>query len=517
MGFRSVPERGAPDIRPRDAGDPSFGKRVAGSGKRVAKAGVGYPRTIPRMRPVITPAESSRLDQATVIPEATLLERAGLAVAIAATRMGAGYGTRVVVLAGTGNNGGDAWVAARHLRRRGADVVVRSLGYPRGDTSPRRLAAVAAIHEGVPAADLGGFEPADLIIDGLFGCGFHDRLPDRVVPWTEHPAPVLAVDLPSGLDGTDGTAAGAVFRAARTVTFHALKTGHLIGVGPDVSGAVEVADIGLSGERPEWMLCEDQDAQVSPRDRTAHKWSAGAVAVVGGSPGMTGAAVLTGRAAANFGAGAVRVIVPGGMGPSAAAMDPGLLTSGVGTADRFRPDDVAGVLAAAERCDVIALGPGLGATTGFVGALLKQWTRPVVLDADALGAVTRDELAARRGVTVLTPHGGEFARLAGEPGTPTAAGALAARTGTVVVLKGAPTFVMGEERWVVNSGSAALATIGTGDVLTGMIAALLARGMSGEAAGRAAAHRHGRAGRSLEAVTTVTAPGLAAEIGRWAW
>ncbi|HAX82647.1 MAG TPA: bifunctional ADP-dependent NAD(P)H-hydrate dehydratase/NAD(P)H-hydrate epimerase [Actinobacteria bacterium] len=469
------------------------------------------------MRPVITPAESSRLDGVTSIPEAVLLERAGLAVALSAARMGARYGTRVVVLAGTGNNGGDGWVAARHLRRRGVDVVVRCLGYPKGDTSARRLAAIAAIHEGVPVTDLGAPEPADLVVDALFGSGFHGTLPDRVAAWTEHPAPVLAVDLPSGLDGTVGTVHGPVFRAARTVTFHALKTGQLIGVGPDVCGEIEVADIGLSGEEAEWSLCEDSDAWVPMRPRTAHKWSAGAVAVIGGSPGIAGAAVLAARSALSFGAGSVRVIAPGGVAGTVAAMDPGLTTAGVGPEDRFGPDAVAGVLAAVERFDVLALGPGLGSTTGFVPALLERWPGPVVLDADGLAAVTVADLASRRGPTVVTPHAAEFARLAGEPASAPAAASLAARTGAVVLLKGAPTFVMGTERWVVDSGSAALATIGTGDVLTGMVGALMARGMPPEAAARAAAHRHGRAGRALEAVTTVTASGLVAAIGRWAW
>jgi NAD(P)H-hydrate epimerase len=213
----------------------------------------------------------------------------------------------------------------------------------------------------------------------------------------------------------------------------------------------------------------------------------------------------------------VRVIAPGGIAATVAAMDPGLTTAAVGTGDHFGPDDVAGVLAAVERFDVLAIGPGLGATTGFVPALLEAWPGPVVLDADGIGATTVARLAGRRGATVITPHAGEFARLAGEPASPAAASGLATRTGAVVLLKGAPTFVMGTERWVVNSGSAALATIGTGDVLTGMIGALIARGVPPEVAARAAAHRHGRAGRSLGALTTVTASGLVAEIGRWAW
>ncbi|HEX5630702.1 MAG TPA: NAD(P)H-hydrate dehydratase, partial [Acidimicrobiia bacterium] len=427
------------------------------------------------------------------------------------------YGTRVIVLTGTGNNGGDGWVAARHLRRRGVDVTVRSLGYPKGDTSPRRLAAIAAIHDGVPVSPVGDPEPADLVIDALFGSGFHGTLPDVVVPWTEHPAPVLAVDLASGLDGTTGAAEGAVFRATRTVTFGALKTGHLIGVGPDVSGEVEVVDIGLGGESPEWLLCEDADSEVPARPRTAHKWSAGAVGVVGASPGIAGAAVLAARSALNFGAGAVRLIVPGGVAATVAAMDPGLLTTAVRTGDRFAAADVAAVIAAAERCDVLAIGPGLGETTGFVSGLLAAWSGPVVLDADAIAAVTVDQLAGRKAPTVITPHAGEFARLTGETASPAAAAALAERTGCVVLLKGSPTFVMGAERWVVTAGTQALATIGTGDVLTGMVAALQARGMPAAAAARAAAHRHGRAGRNLESTTTVTATALVDEIGRWAW
>lgn len=468
------------------------------------------------MRPVITPAESVRLDAASNVPEAVLLERAGLAVSIAAARMGAGYGTRVVVLAGTGNNGGDGWVAARLLRRRGADVVVRCLGYPRGDSSPRRAAAIAAMRSGIAAAPIGALEPADLIVDAVFGSGFHSELPAGVAAWTGHPAPVLAVDFPSGLDGLTGSAQGPVFRASRTVTFHALKTGHLVGIGPEVCGEVEVADIGLTGGDPEWMLCEDGDAVVPARTRDAHKWSAGSVLVVGGSAGMAGAPVLAARAAVAFGAGMVRVVVPGGVAATAAAMDPGLVTVGIGARDRFAADNAAAI--DLDRCDAIVLGPGLGAADGeFVARLLARWEGPVVLDADGLGAVTPDHLARRTAATVITPHAGEFARLGGEPASAGAAATLAEHTGAVVLLKGSPTFVMGRERWVVTAGSADLATMGTGDVLAGMIAALIARGMAPEAAARAAAHRHGQAGRRRAAVTSVTASGLIDEIGRLAW
>jgi len=470
------------------------------------------------MRPVITPAESARLDAGATEPVSTLMERAGYAVAVAAARMGAGYGSRVIVLAGPGDNGGDGYVAARHLRRRGADVTIRSLGYPRGDASVRRSEAIAAVHGGVTVRDLGGVEPCDLIIDALFGAGFHGTLPERVVPWVDHPAPVLAVDLPSGLDGTTGSTTGLGFRARRTVTFHALKTGHLIGKGPDLSGEIEVVDIGLSGERAEWLLCEDEDAPAPSRPRQAHKWSAGSVVIVGGSRGLAGAPMLAGRSALEFGAGAVRVLVPGEVQTQAAAMDPGVMTGGVGDLSAFGAASVEAVLAEADRFDALVLGPGLGDGCGdFVAGVLATWDKPVVLDADGLGAVTLDQLRRRNGPTVLTPHAGEFARLTGEPASPSAAASLAADTGAVVLLKGAPTFVMGAERWVVTAGGAELATIGTGDVLSGMIGALVARGLDPETAARSAAHRHGLAGRRLAGVTTVTATGLAREVGRFAW
>ncbi len=470
------------------------------------------------MRPVITPEESARLDAEAGVPVSTLMARAGLGLAIAAARLGAAYGSRVIVLAGPGNNGGDGYVAARHLSRRGVDVAVRSLGYPRGDSSARRAEAIAAVHGGVPVRDLAEPEPCDLIVDALFGAGFHGTLPDRVVPWIGHGAPVLSVDLPSGLDGTDGTTEGPVFRAVRTVTFHALKTGLLVGRGPEVSGDVEVVDIGLSGERPEWLLCEDADAPVPQRRAHDHKWSAGSVLVVGGSAGLAGAPMLSGRSALEFGAGAVRVVVPGGVQPQAAAMDPGVMTSGVGSGAVYTETDVAGVLAAAERFDAMVLGPGLGdVPPGFVAGVLAGFAGTVVLDADGLRAASIEAVTARSAPAVLTPHAAEFAAFAGTDASPGAAAALAGETGAVVVLKGSPTFVMGAERWVVTSGGPELATIGTGDVLGGMIAALAARGLDPQAAARSAAHRHGRAGRSLASVTTVTATGLAGHVGRFAW
>ncbi|MCJ7725213.1 MAG: NAD(P)H-hydrate dehydratase [Acidimicrobiia bacterium] len=470
------------------------------------------------MKPVITPEESARLDAASIEPVTTLMERAGLAVALAAVREGARYGKRVIALAGPGSNGGDAYVAARYLRERGVAAEVRSLGYPRGEHSPARIAGAAAVAAGVPVRPLGEPEACDLVIDGLFGAGFHGSLPDLAAAWTACDAPVIAIDVPSGLRAIDGSVDGAVFDAARTVTFHALKVGHLIGRGPDLCGVIEIADIGLSGERPVMRVCEDDDAPVPIRERRAHKWSAGSVLVVGGSAGLTGAPALAARSALEFGAGAVRIACPGALQSIHATMDPGVMTTAIGDGDDLGAD-AGPILAAAERFDVIAVGPGMGTGPGsaeLIAGIAAGWDRPLVIDADAINAMDFEVLAARTAPTVITPHHGEFQRLTGEEPGWEAAAAVSAKTGAVVLLKGGPTFVTGNEVWAVTSGGPELATIGTGDVLTGMIAALIAAGLDPETAARSAAHRHGLAAAALNRQATVTATGLMAVIGEWA-
>jgi hydroxyethylthiazole kinase-like uncharacterized protein yjeF len=446
------------------------------------------------------------------------MERAGLAVALAAVREGAGYGTRVIALAGPGNNGGDAYVAARYLRRRGVAVEVRALGFPKDSAGPAGTAAAAASTAGVPIEPLGVPESCDLVIDGLFGAGFRGSLSKEASAWVDRAAPVIAVDVPSGLRAADGSVDGAVFRAARTVTFHALKVGHLVGRGPEVCGEIEIADIGLTGELPAFRLCEDTDAPLPERERDAHKWNSGSVLVVGGSPGLTGAAAMTARSALEFGAGAVRIACPGALQPVYAAMDPGVMSTGIGDGTTFE-GAAAEALAAADRFDVVALGPGLGTAAGageFVAAVAAAWEKPLVIDADALNVLDETALSVRAGPTVVTPHHGEFRRLFGREPVWTEAATAAAASGAVVLLKGGPTFVAGEEVWAVASGGPELATIGTGDVLTGMVAALIARGLEPEVAARSAAHRHGVAGAALAGQTTVTATGLMGVIGEWA-
>lgn len=444
-----------------------------------------------------------------------LMERAGLWVALAAARMGAQYGSRVSVLAGPGNNGGDAYVAAKYLARRGVAVTIYARGYPKGDFSAARSAARAAVAAGAKVVPFGPPGAADLIVDGLFGAGFHGELPEDVAPWLTHPAPVLAIDVPSGLSAADGGVTGQSFTAARTVTFHALKVGHLLGEGPERCGALEVRDIGLEGGRPELKLVEDADAGLPRRARTAHKWSVGSVLVVGGSPGLTGAVVLAAASALRAGAGAVAAAVPGRWQTVVEGLSAGVMTRGIGTGDRFDPADVAELLEQAARFDVMALGPGLGPDQNkFVEELIGRWQGPLLIDADGLNAVAEPAHLKRPGGTIITPHAGEFTRLTGRQATYQAAATVAREADAVVLLKGNPTFVTaGEAPWVVTEGGPELATIGTGDVLTGTVAALWASGLDAVPAAYSGAFWHGRAGKSLAEWSVVTAEDLVDEIG----
>ncbi|MFV9672422.1 MAG: NAD(P)H-hydrate dehydratase [Acidimicrobiia bacterium] len=468
------------------------------------------------MEPLITPAESNRLDMASEDPPAMLMERAGLGVALTAVEMGIGYGDRVIVLAGRGNNGGDGYTAAKHLARRGVQVSIHAFGFPRGDGGPARAAAVAARRAGVHVVEAGEPESADLIIDAVFGVGFRGSLPEEVVPWTRLDVPVLAVDVPSGLDATTGLVENAAFYADASVTFGAAKTGHLLGEGPERVGELFIVDIGLGEPRPELRLCEETDAPKPVRTRHAHKWSVGSVAVVGGSPGITGAAMLTARSALAAGAGAATVICPGALQPIYAMLDAGVMSRGAGQGERFTSDDVAAVLAEAERYDVLAVGPGLGPVDrGFVTGLLERWDGPIVLDADGLNALDDPAVLVREHDTIVTPHSGEFTRLTGSEPTYGAAEALSTESGAVVLLKGNPTFVTdGDETWAVTSGGPELATIGTGDVLTGMVSAFIAGGLPAEMAARSAAYHHGAAGARLARNEIVTATALVSEIAR---
>lgn len=414
------------------------------------------------------------MDRAAPEAEAVLVDRAGGAVARTALSMlGGAYGRRVVVVAGKGNNGADGRVAAERLRRRGVRVEVVDAG-----DQPERLPR------------------SDLVIDAAYGTGFRG---DYTAP-DPAGAPVLAVDIPSGIDGLTGDAGDGAVRADATITFAALKTGLLLGAGFDHAGRVSVADIGLDVSRSTIGVVEASDvaAWLPDRERNSHKWKS-AVWMIAGSPGMTGAANLAARAAMRAGAGTVRLGSPG------QPPDP-RFPEVVG---RWLPEEgwdtdvMAGGL---ERVKAVVMGPGLGradATAAAVRRLVAGTDVPMVLDADALFALgSLDDpvrfLRHRAGPTVLTPHDGEFARLTGCPPGPRRISAvrhLAFTTGATVLLKGSTTIVADPAGDVLltTAGDARLATAGTGDVLAGVIGALLAQGLDAPRAAAAGAFVHGTA------------------------
>lgn len=466
------------------------------------------------MRPVLTAAQSAALDEASTESIEVLMERAGLGVALAASDMGAAYGSTVIVLAGPGNNGGDGYVAARYLRDRGVAVQVRALTEPRSHGA--KWAARSAAAAGVPIRPWAEPAGADLVIDALFGSGFRGNLPSEAVPWAKLSRRVLSVDIPSGLNATDGTTAGSCFRAERTVTFQTANVGHFVGIGPEMCGRLDVVDIGLPDGEFEFGLCEEPDAPTPERTRTAHKWSAGSVAVVGGAPGMTGAALLTAWSALASGAGSVAVVCRSDTQQTYAASAPGLLTHGFGSGGAPAASDAIEVLDYASRFDVLVVGPGLGPEAeGFVRVLLERWSGLLVLDADGINALSGIDLLRERGAqTIITPHAGEFQRLTGHPADYQEAAALARETGATVLLKGNPTFIAGTGVWMVGTGGSELASIGTGDVLSGIVGSFAASGMPGEVAARSAAYWHGVAGSELAARENVTATELVHEVGR---
>ena len=433
------------------------------------------------MRAVLTRDEMRAADAAalTTVSHETLVRRAGTAVGVAALAMlGGAYGRRVVVVAGKGSNGADGRVAAALLERRGARVEV---------LDAETIGAGAAL----PACDL--------VIDGAYGTGFRGSYDAPEVP---SGAALLAIDIPSGVDADTGEAPGDAVRADRTVTFAALKPGLLQGDGPARSGAVEVADIGIEFPTPGASLVEDADvaAWLPARERGVNKWTY-AVGIAAGSAGMEGAAVLCTRGAMAAGAGMIRLGPPGD--PSAAwpteAVRMHLPAEGWSGA----------FLEAASKCKAIVIGPGLGtgeAVAEEIRAVVTNAPVPLVIDADALTALgdataARTLLDKRSAPSVLTPHDGEYARVAGSaPGEDRLAAArrLAEAVGAVVLLKGPLTAVArpgggATDVLLADAGGPALATAGSGDVLSGIIGAFLARGVGPHEAAALAAHVHGRA------------------------
>ncbi len=453
-----------------------------------------------RFEPLLTAEETRRAEEAHDGPLDALMERAGAAVAQVVLQRFPG---RVTVVCGGGNNGGDGRVCARVLGEAGREVTVVD-GY----------------------GDLG--EP-NVIVDALLGIGLHDAPRDEAARMIElinaSGRNVVAVDVPSGVDASTGEVPGAAVRADVTVTFGAAKVGLAVAPGRFHAGSVVVAPIGLApGEHEHALVPATVLEQVPRKARASTKYTAGSVLVVGGSRGLTGAPMLAARAAFRADAGYVTVAAPESALP---VLEVGLLEAvkwGLpeDSAGRLLPRAADAVLEAAERAAVVALGPGLGRSEGtreLVRILLERLPIPVVLDADALWELEPFE---RQPATIMTPHAGELARLLGaevaelEAHRLEAARRAASIFGSVVLLKGADTLVAAPREGVLVAGFGApsLATAGSGDVLTGVVAAFVAKGLEPRLAAAAAAVAHGLASTLVEPQPGLVASDLLPAIQR---
>ena len=453
-----------------------------------------------RLQPLLTADETRAAEEAHQGSLEELMERAGAAVAETVLRQFPG---RVTVVCGKGNNGGDGKVCARVLRESGRDVT---------------------LVEGV--GDLG--DP-DVIVDALLGIGLREapredaaRMIERV---NADGRPVVAVDVPSGVNASTGEVPGAAVRATTTVTFGAAKVGLAISPGRAHAGSVIVAPLGLRPRAHEHALVPASALLEVPRKQAdSTKYRAGSVLVVGGSRGLTGAPMLAALAAFRADAGYVAVAAPESSLP---VLEARLLE----VVKRPLPEDSAGrllpraadaILEAAEKADAVAIGPGLGRSDGtveLVRILLERLACPVVLDADALWEL---EPFVRNAPTVLTPHTGELARLLGATSAEIDLHRLesvrraASRFASVVLLKGADTLVAAPREGVLvaSYGTPALATAGSGDVLTGVVACFLAKGMDPKLGAATAAVAHGVAAELVEPQRGVIASDLLPELRR---
>ncbi|GAP67424.1 hypothetical protein MBSD_n2748 [Mizugakiibacter sediminis] len=460
--------------------------------------------SIPALSALYTAAQARALDRDAArfgVGSHDLMQRAGWA-AFAALRRRWPEAVRIGVLCGPGNNGGDGFVLARLALEAGMAVRVLAPASPaRGDAAQARAALLEAGGRIEPWSE--ALPPADVYVDALYGIGL-DRAPEGeaaalIEALNAGGAPVLALDVPSGLDADSGHAPGAAVRAAATVGFVAWKRGLFTGQAADHCGALELATLDLpdalyAAHAPDARLLTAE--ALPPRARGGHKGDYGRVLVIGGDHGMGGAARLAGEAALRVGAGLVEIATRAEHVAPILAARPELMPRAV--------DGPQALQAACERADVIALGPGLGQGAWghalWLTALLDA-QRPLVLDADALNLLAR-EPRALRDAAVLTPHPGEAARLLGcevaavQRDRYAAARTLAQRYAAVVVLKGAGTLVASPSgdvavcRW----GNPGMASGGMGDVLTGVIAALMAQGQAPWPAACLGVGLHARAG-----------------------
>lgn len=460
----------------------------------------------------IYPIEGIRAIEAAVAPSAhpSLMERAGRAGAEEAVRIVADRHGHILIACGPGNNGGDGLVMARRLLQAERPVTVAFAGDVARLPSDAAAALAAwnaaggEIVSDLPAAPASGWA---LVVDALFGIGLKRPVEGRYADWINllntQQTPRLAIDIPSGLDADTGRARGAVFRATTTLTFLALKPGLLTLDGLDYAGTVNVHRLDI--EPTAWLPAPGSlirpaifRSRLRSRLHNTHKGTYGTVGIIGGAPGMTGAALLAGRAALKLGSGRVFVGLVDESAPPVDFTQPELMLQ--------TPEHVVA------NADILAFGPGLGCSPwGFhLLDLAVALDKPLVLDADALNQLASEpalqaRVSSRRAPTLLSPHPGEAGRLLGistaevQADRVAAATALARRFNAHVVLKGCGSVIaMPGGEWLINgTGHPGMATAGMGDVLTGLIASLLGQGWPAESALIAAVHLHGAAADRL--------------------
>lgn len=460
-------------------------------------------------RPIYLTRDIRKIE-AKFLPAHRLMETAGEAAAELARELLGEGGTSALVLAGPGNNGGDALVLARHLKQWWYKVDVVFTGdakkMPRDAARALRLwhEAGGILHSKIPAGKW------DLAVDGLFGIGLKRRLEGRYAQLVDRinrlGIPVLALDVPSGLDADTGSILGSAVRAAHTVTFIALKPGLLTAQGVNCCGEIYLRSLGIDAVAtlpPKgWLLSDATCPRLKSRPRNSHKGSFGNVGILGGATGMVGAALLAGSAALKLGAGRTYAALLAKSAPLVDPQQPELMLRS--------PEG----LLELDHLDCLAVGPGLGQSNEaqyFLAAALKT-KFPLVLDADALNLLGADNklkllLKRRAAATILTPHPAEAGRLL-KSGTEeiqrdrlAAALDIARRLRCYVVLKGAGSIcALQNGSWYINSsGNPGMASAGMGDVLTGMIAALIAQGLSAGDAMLLAVYLHGAAADDLVA------------------
>ena len=451
------------------------------------------------------------------VPSLELMEMAGAAVADAAQAVARIGPARVVC--GKGNNGGDGLVAARQLADTGYEVEALLL-WPEDQLSPDATAnlgrfegAARHVGEGEVAVAL---EDAGVVVDAIFGTGFSGapRAPaDAAIEAINGcGAPVVAADIASGVDASSGEVQGAAVDADVTVSFHRAKLGHWIAPGKEHTGELRVAEIGIPAQAPGepagGVIADGVLDVAPPRAPNSTKFDSGQVLVVGGSRGLSGAVCMAAEAAIRVGAGYATVAVPADLEQIFEVKMTEVMSRGfVGAEGRLAASSARAILEAAERAAAVVLGPGLGRdedSLELARTLAQGIEAPLLIDADGLNAHAGrlNTIAERAAPTVLTPHAGELGRLLARESREVANHRLACareaaeRSGAIVVLKGDDSLVVHGGRLAISAGgSPGLATAGTGDVLSGTIGALLARGMEPFAATCAGVHAHQRAGR----------------------